>query len=99
MVSGENPYLFGQRYRLQIKPATGRAKVSLVRQRHLTQNSKPDASPNLRLEALDRFYRQELTDYLEPLLADWSQRLGVGEVVLAFKEMRTRWEPAAPSDA
>lgn len=68
MVAGESHYLFGQRYLLQIKPATGRANVSLVRQRHLTLNSKPDAGLNLRLDALDRFYRQELTTYLDSTL-------------------------------
>lgn len=91
MAAGESHYLFGQRYRLQVQPATGRASVSLARRRHLTLHCKQDAGLNLRLEALDRFYREELTTYLEPLLAEWSQRLGVGNVELAFKEMRTRW--------
>ena len=97
MVAGESHYLFGQRYLLQIKPATGRASVDLVRQRQLTLNSKPDADLHLRLDALDRFYRQELTSYLDPLLAEWSQRLGVGDVDLAFKEMRTRWGTCSAS--
>lgn len=91
MVAGESHYLFGQRYLLQIKPTTGRAHVCLIRQRHLTLNAKAEAGLHLRLDALDRFYRQELTNYLEPLLIEWSERVGVGEVELAFKEMRTRW--------
>jgi predicted metal-dependent hydrolase len=69
MVSGETHYIWGERYRLDVS-RTGRHGVEL-QGKTLWIVSPPGSDVDVRRRVLERWYRQQLSAALTPLLEKW----------------------------
>jgi predicted metal-dependent hydrolase len=90
MVSGESHYFSGQRYRLRIYPAKGRAKVvrnSSIIELHVRVGASVETSQKVMMN----WYRQHLKNAIPPLLEKWQKHLGVGVPDCRIKKMKTKW--------
>ena len=74
-VTGENHYLFGQRYLLKVIPCDEKAHV-LLNAKFLEMHIRPDASMERRAEVLNAFYRERLRVVLSVRLVQWGGKLG-----------------------
>ena len=91
MVSGESHYFLGRRYRLQVLPTTGAAKILLRNRTRMELQARSEASPGQRERVLQRWYRQQLKQLVPPLLAKWQPILGVQAADWGIKKMKTKW--------
>lgn len=91
MVSGESHYFLGRRYRLRIVRHNGTAKVLVRNKTTIELHLRPGASPKQRERVLHRWYRQQLTGLIPPLLDKWQAVLGVQVADWAIKKMKTKW--------
>ncbi len=90
-VSGESHYLLGRRYRMRVVETEGPESVSFQGKSTLLLSVRPGSSTERRLKILDRWYRDQLRAAVAPLLATWSQSLGVTAPTVRLRRMRTRW--------
>lgn len=90
-VTGESHYLFGRRYRLTVIEGEGRQQVVLRTKTKMELHVRPGATAEQRLSVLDRWYRRQLGEVLEPMLADWQATIGVTPTFWGIKRMKTKW--------
>jgi len=95
-VSGETHYFLGRAYRLRVRAGKRPARVRLDGSERLVLEVPANASTEARGRLLDRWYRQQLTDALPPLLDVWGPRLGADSVTWRLRRMRTRWATINP---
>jgi predicted metal-dependent hydrolase len=95
-VTGETHYFLGIRHRLSVVAGEGVARVVRKGHTRLVLTCLPGLSRTERGEALERWYRRQLRAQAEPLLAKWSERLGVSADFLGIKRMRTKWGSCNP---
>jgi hypothetical protein len=50
-----------------------------------------------RREVVERWYREQMREALDPLLARWERRLGVRARQVRVRRMKTRWGSCTPS--
>ena len=50
-----------------------------------------DVKKDVRLKTLDRWYRKQLREAAEPLLAKWESKIGVKAEFWGVKRMKTKW--------
>lgn len=90
MVSGECHYFWGKRHRLNVIERVSRHEVKVSGGRiHLFVN--PGTSVENRALVLTEFYRNQLKDHIEKLIADWQSRIGVDVADWSVKKMKTKW--------
>ena len=90
-VSGESWYVFGQRYRLLVVSTQGKAEVRKPTKSRLELHVPLQCEKEVRLTALDRWYRKELRSASEPLLTQWESKIGVKADFWGVKRMKTKW--------
>ncbi|MBI5037747.1 MAG: M48 family metallopeptidase [Candidatus Kerfeldbacteria bacterium] len=90
-VSGESHYLFGRRYRLEVRYEEAPPRVEAKANGKLFLYVRPNASQGKRHEVITEWYRTELHQLLEDLIPRWQDKIGVRPSVWAIKRMRTRW--------
>jgi predicted metal-dependent hydrolase len=90
-VSGESWYLFGQRFRLLVKPSAGKPSVQGPVKSRLELHVPAGATAEVRLAVLDKWYRKQLRDTAEPLLEKWESVIGVKAEFWGVKRMKTKW--------
>lgn len=90
-VSGESHYFLGRRYRMRVVEADGPEQVAIEGKATLLMRVRPGSSSKRRLELLDRWYRDQLSRTVAPLLEKWADLLGVTEPHVRLRRMRTRW--------
>ena len=91
MVRGESHYSLGQRYRLEIMPSSGAAKVKIKNKSVLQLYIRPESSDAQRERALQNWYREQLKILIPPLLEKWQAILGVEVADWGVKKMKTKW--------
>lgn len=90
-VSGESHYLFGRRYRLEVRYDNQPPRVEVKSNGTLVLYVRPEASRVKREEVITEWYRNELRKALTNMMAKWQDRIGVRVAVWGIKRMRTRW--------
>ena len=90
-VSGENHYYFGIRYRLRVSYVTSGANSVEVRGDTMTMRVRKDSSVERRAEVMMEWYREQLKEYIGPLVERWAQKLDEPDVTWQVKEMKTMW--------
>lgn len=90
-VSGENHYLFGQRYILRVEYVTSGANGFEIHGNILTMRIRQGASRQRREEVMFEWYRNNLKECLATLMNKWTSRLGEEGVTWQIKEMKTMW--------
>lgn len=91
LVTGESHYYRGERYRLEVVEAPGRAGVHLAGNRTIALRVPPGADTAARRRVLERWYRRELRGLVPDLLATWEPIIGKGVAECRIKRMKTRW--------
>jgi predicted metal-dependent hydrolase len=90
-VSGESHYLFGKRYRLEVRYDDAPPRVEAKSNGKLFLYVRPNATQAKRHEVVTEWYRSELHQLLEDLISRWQDKIGVRPSVWTIKRMRTRW--------
>jgi predicted metal-dependent hydrolase len=90
----ESHWLWGKRYLLVLKPATGRSRVEL-RHRSLVLHIRSNASHVARAAVLEAWYREQLKAAVSLLIARWAPRLGVEVHRFFVQRMKTKWGSAS----
>ena len=90
-VSGENHYFFGVRYRLRVSYVTSGANSVEVRGEIMTMRVRRDSTVERRAELMMEWYREQLKDYIGPLVERWAEKLEEPNVTWQVKEMKTMW--------
>ena len=90
MVTDERHYLWGKAYRLEIIACVGRPKIQILADR-IQLMIAPDTSTEKKLLVLDAFYRTQLKNHLEKMIAYWQEEMGVEASSFGIKRMKTRW--------
>lgn len=90
-VSGESHYLFGKRYRLEVRHEDAPPRVEVKNNGKLLLFVRPNASSAKRHEVVTEWYRTELHRLLEDMIPRWQDKIGVRPSVWTIKRMRTRW--------
>ena len=90
-VSGESWYVFGQRYRLYVLTTKGKPDVCKPTKSRLELHVSSRCKKDVRLKTLDRWYRKQLREAAEPLLAKWESKIGVKAEFWGVKRMKTKW--------
>lgn len=89
-VSGESHYLWGRRYRLEVKYSDKANSIELKgKQLILTVHDK--SFQKQREKLINEWYRSELKNKIPPLLQKWEQIIGVKANSWGIKNMKTRW--------
>lgn len=89
-VSGESHYLWGRRYKLQIKHAGATNKVE-IKANQLILTVREISTAEQREKVLNEWYRANLKAKLPALFKKWEDKIGVKANFIGVKNMRTRW--------
>ncbi len=89
-VTGEELFLWGERYRLEVEEARGRGSVSLS-DGTIALRAKPSSTRAAREKALYDWYRARLLDAAQPLLELWAPRVGRRPSSIVVRRMKTKW--------
>lgn len=90
-VSGENHYYFGVRYRLRVSYVTSGANSVEVRGDTMTMRVRKDSTVERRAELMTEWYREQLKEYIGPLVERWAEKLEERDVIWQIKSMKTLW--------
>ncbi len=89
-VSGESHYLWGKRYRMEIRYTRGNSKVELNGNKMIfTIHSESTA--NQRQNTLNEWYRRHLKVKLPSLFDKWEKVIGIHANEVKVKNMLTKW--------
>ena len=94
-VSGEDYYLRGKRYQLEVRDGTSRGKILLTGSKIILAISS-DSSEESRLMFLERWYRKELISDLSVLIPKLEQKTGILIGSWSVRKMKTRWGTCQP---
>jgi len=89
-VTRESHYLWGTRYLLRIEERNAAPHVD-VRRNHIVMSIRPATTENRRQEILDEWYRRQLREAAERLIAKWEPVIGVKVGRLFIQHMKTKW--------
>lgn len=86
----ESHYVWGRRCLLNVVEQDAAPAVSWSRNR-LTLMIRPGTDEIRRRELLETWYRGQLREQAEPVMAEWEKRLGVHVQKIFVQRMKTRW--------
>lgn len=94
MVTGEDHFFLGRRYRLRVLEENGPCRVSIEgdsEDSELTIRVRPGAGREKRERVLDDWYRCRMKELVPELVAKWQPIMGVDVADWGVKKMKTRW--------
>lgn len=89
-VSGESHYLWGRKYRLEIKYTKTANKVE-IKANKLILTVRENSTKSQRENVLNEWYRAKLKAKLPVLVEKWENIIGVKVNAVGVKNMLTRW--------
>ncbi|WP_407281267.1 M48 family metallopeptidase [Lactococcus formosensis] len=94
-VSGENIYLWGRRYRLEVVFSSSRNDIRISGERIILQ-VRPDSTTQQRENVLNEWYRKLLKAEIPELIEKYKKIIGVNLAEWHVKNMRTKWGTCNP---
>jgi predicted metal-dependent hydrolase len=91
----ESHHVWGRRVQLRIVVASAAPRIELKATR-LVLTLRPPASPERCRELLSAWYRDQVRQAAQGLIADWGPKLGVRVDKLFVQHMKTRWGSCSP---
>jgi predicted metal-dependent hydrolase len=95
--TGETWWVFGTPVPLEVREAPGSPRAALT-PGALLLRAPAEADDARRLAAIERWQRRHLRAAAAPLVAAWSERLGVEPRFLGIRRMRTHWGTCEPQE-
>ncbi len=89
-VSGESHYLWGQRYRMEIKHSKTANKIE-IKANKLILTVRENSTQQQRENVMNEWYRAEIKAKLPALFEKWESVIGVKPNEYGVKNMLTRW--------
>ena len=89
-VTGESHYLWGKRYRLDVRYSNVRNEISVSGQNIILQVRR-DSTSRQRANAMDNWYRGILKNAVPPVVKKCEELVGVMAREWQIKNMRTKW--------
>ena len=91
LVTGEIHPFRGRHYRLLLTEGNGAAGVRLAGDDTMELRVPHGSDRNRRAAVLEKWYRLQLHEAVQPLLDEWAPRLGVSVAEVRIRRMTTRW--------
>ncbi len=91
MVTGESHYFMGRRYRLNVIENSGPPSVCLRNGKTMELHIRPGTELHKRDAILQQWYRERLRERVPVLLAKWEPVVGVTDIQVRIKRMKTLW--------
>lgn len=88
-VSGESHYVWGRRYRMEIRH--NYANNVEIKGNKLILTVRKDTTTRQREKVMTEWYREQLKEKLPELVGKWEDIIGVRAESVRVKNMRTRW--------
>ncbi len=89
-ISGESHYVWGRRYRLEVR-YTKTANNVEIKANKLFLTVRENSTQAQRENVMNEWYRAELKAKLSPLIEKWQKIIGVTTDSVGVKNMLTRW--------
>jgi predicted metal-dependent hydrolase len=89
--AGKHLYFLGKRYPLEIVEGKNLRDVVIEDSGKLSLYAKPGITPAQTDLKIKKWYKEELTDQLAPLIESWSKKLNVEVTSWSIKQMKTKW--------
>lgn len=90
-MTGENYYLWGKRYRLEVIYKDIPPSVSLKGKKKIILSVRPRSSREKREQVMRDWYRKELRSIARGLIDRWQKKIGVKVNDWRIRRMKTRW--------
>lgn len=90
-IDGETHYLCGHKYLLSVRQHDGPTEARVVGNGRIELCCNLKATAATKAKAFDRFYRNQLKDWIEQALPRYCEKLGVPEPEVRVQKMRTKW--------
>lgn len=90
-ISGEQHFLFGEQFTLNVREAKLKPEVYIDEGDHLVMSVRPDSDQEKRERVMREWYRKELKKRIPALIEKWEKSLGVKVKEWNVKKMKTRW--------
>jgi predicted metal-dependent hydrolase len=95
-VNRESHYVWGERYLMKVIEAEAPPAIELKHSRMVFQ-IRPGTDTDKKKELLDGWYRAQVRESIQPLLATWEQRIGVKASGVSVRRMKTKWGSCNPT--
>lgn len=89
-VSGENIYLWGEKYELQVVNSNTKSEIK-INENKLILKVNEDSTIDERLKLINEWYRHNIKQEIPELLEKWQKIIGVTASEWHVKNMKTRW--------
>jgi predicted metal-dependent hydrolase len=89
-VTGDDIYLWGQKYILEVISKDGWPKLALTGDK-LLLTMKEDCSTEQRKKVIDLWYKEQLLLQIPILIMKWEKIIGVKTEGFSVRDMKTRW--------
>jgi predicted metal-dependent hydrolase len=96
LIDRESHYVWGERCLLAVTEANAPPSVEL-RHAKLLLRVRPGTDDAMREAIVAQWYRQQVKDAAQRLIAIWQPRLGVSVRTLYVQHMRTKWGSCTPA--
>lgn len=96
-VSGENHYLFGTRYILNVKEEDVRPSIT-INNVNMNMVIRPGSDKTKKRELLRKFYKAELQTQINTFVNKWLIILEEETVDCSIRTMKTKWGSCKPDD-
>lgn len=91
-VSGENHYIFGIRYRLNVVEEPCKANSIELNGQRMTMRVRPATTPEQRATLVKEYMRKQFKGEIARLVDRWIDKIGeTEEITWEVKAMKTRW--------
>ena len=94
-IDRESHYLWGKRYLLTVSEHDSAPSITITHD-HLLLQVRPHTSEKKKQTLVAEWYRRQLKNAVQPLLAKWQPILGVKVERLFVRRMKTRWGSCNP---
>jgi predicted metal-dependent hydrolase len=90
-ISGESHYYQGRRYLLNVVHREGSPAVNIRNNKFLDMFVRPGSDVSERERVLTNWYRRQLKEAIDPLIAKWETIIDVQVAEWNVKQMKTKW--------
>lgn len=89
-LAGDTVYLWGRPYTLRVE-ATETKGYAYPQGNKLVLKARSSCTAGQRLDIMNRYYREVLTEQLPGLIVRWERVIGVKSEGFSIRDMKTRW--------